>query len=51
MIERSGEGGERIVVTPALAYNLQNFFATMFLFFADCARRAMIEIGQSDRAD
>jgi DNA-binding GntR family transcriptional regulator len=40
-IERIGPAGDRAVVLPRLADAAQNFFATMFLFFADCAREAL----------
>ncbi len=33
--------GDRIVLSPQLADATQTFFATMFLFFAGCAREAM----------
>jgi hypothetical protein len=40
-IERIGEEGNRIVIRPHLGEATQIFFATMYLFFADCAREAM----------
>jgi DNA-binding MarR family transcriptional regulator len=40
-IERVGQDGSRIVIRPRLAEATQVFFATMYLFFADCAREAM----------
>ena len=38
---RIGAGGDRVVLQPRLAEAAQNFFAIMFLFFADCARQAL----------
>jgi DNA-binding MarR family transcriptional regulator len=38
LIERTGQDGDRVVIQPRLADAAQNFFATMFLLFADCAR-------------
>ena len=49
-IERSGPGGESIVLSPSLAQAAQNFFATMFLFFADSARQAMAASERSEGA-
>jgi hypothetical protein len=40
-IARSGQEGNRIVIRPQLGEATQIFFATMYLFFADCAREAM----------
>ena len=45
LIGRIGEGGDHILLQPRLAEAAQNFFATMFLFFADCAREALAEKG------
>jgi len=44
LIERSGRDGDHILIRPPLAAGAQNFFATLCLFFADGARRAMREI-------
>lgn len=41
LIERTGRGGDRVVIRPRLAEGAQNLFATLFLFLADCAREAM----------
>jgi hypothetical protein len=38
LIARSGD---RVVIKPGLAEGAQKFFATMYLFFAACAREAM----------
>jgi DNA-binding MarR family transcriptional regulator len=38
LIER--REGEHILMRPTLAEGAQNFFATVYLFFADCAREA-----------
>jgi hypothetical protein len=38
LIERTE--GEHILIRPALAEGAQSFFATVYLYFADCARRA-----------
>jgi len=45
-IERSGQEGNRIVIRSQLAEATQIFFATMYLFFADSAREAMLAVGQ-----
>jgi hypothetical protein len=42
LIERTGQGGDHILIRPRLAEAAQNFFATTYLFFADCARQARI---------
>jgi hypothetical protein len=41
LIERTGQNGDHVVIQRRLADAAQNFFATMFLLFADCARGAM----------
>jgi DNA-binding MarR family transcriptional regulator len=41
LIERTGQDGDHVVIRPRLAEAAQNFFATMFLLFADCAREAL----------
>jgi DNA-binding MarR family transcriptional regulator len=41
LIERTGQDGDRAIIRPRLAEAAQNFFATMYLFFADCAREAI----------
>ncbi len=46
LIERTGRHGDQVVIRQRLAEAAQNFFATMYLLFADCAREAMRE---SDR--
>jgi hypothetical protein len=45
-IERVGQDGSRVVIRPRLAEATQVFFATMYLFFADCAREAMRVAGE-----
>jgi hypothetical protein len=40
-IERVGADGSQVMIRPQLAEATQIFFATMYLFFADCAREAM----------
>jgi DNA-binding MarR family transcriptional regulator len=40
-IERSAHDANRVVIRAPLAEATQVFFATMYLFFADCAREAM----------
>ena len=42
--------GDRIVIEPALAEGAQNFFATMFLYYAACAREALAKSGSERRA-
>jgi hypothetical protein len=43
--------GDRVIIKPALAEGAQNFFASMYLFFADCAREAMrAQAGESRAA-
>jgi hypothetical protein len=49
-VERVGEDGSRVVIRPRLAQATQTFFATMYLFFADCAREAMLQAGQANRS-
>lgn len=49
-IERIGPDKSMIVLKPRLADALQNFFATVYLFFADCAREAMQESTNERRA-
>jgi DNA-binding MarR family transcriptional regulator len=44
LIERSGQDGDHVIIRPPLAAGAQTFFATLCLFFADGARRAMREI-------
>lgn len=46
-LERIGADSGRVVLKPKLAEAAQNFFATMYLFFADSAREAM----QTDAAE
>jgi hypothetical protein len=46
LIARSGD---RIEIKPALADGAQNFFATLYLCYADCAREALAAMGR-DRA-
>jgi hypothetical protein len=43
-IERIGAMGERIVILPRLSEASCNFFATMYLFFAACAREALATV-------
>jgi hypothetical protein len=38
--------GEQILIRPALAAGMQNFFATVYLFFADCAREVQAGLGR-----
>lgn len=45
MIARTGD---RVTITPALADGAQNFFASLYLLFADCARIAMAETDASN---
>jgi hypothetical protein len=40
-IERVGQDGSHLLIRPRLAEAAQIFFATMYLFFADCAREAI----------
>lgn len=40
-IERFGPDGDQVLIRAQLAEAAQNFFATMYLFFADCGREAM----------
>jgi hypothetical protein len=47
LIERTGVEGDHVVIQPRLADAAQNFFATMFLLFADCARDAMRTTSQN----
>jgi DNA-binding GntR family transcriptional regulator len=42
LIERAGPNGDRVVIRPRLSEAAQNFFATMYLLFADCARDAKL---------
>jgi hypothetical protein len=49
-IERVGPDGEFVLLSPGLRQAAQNFFATMFLLFADCARRAMANMEKAGRA-
>lgn len=49
-IERIGPDKGLVVLKPRLAEALQNFFATVYLFFADCAREAMQESANERRA-
>jgi len=44
LIERVGNDGAHVLLTPQLAVAAQNVFATMFLYFADCAREALREM-------
>jgi hypothetical protein len=37
-----------VTITPALADGAQNFFASLYLLFADCARIAMAETDASN---
>lgn len=41
LIERTGVDSDRVLIKPRLAEAAQNFFATMYLLFADCAREAL----------
>jgi hypothetical protein len=41
LIERTGADGGYVIIQPLLADAAQNFFATMYLIFADCAREAL----------
>jgi DNA-binding MarR family transcriptional regulator len=41
LIERTGEQGERVLITPRLADGAQNLYATLYLFLAACGREAM----------
>ncbi|MDI1344715.1 MAG: hypothetical protein PSV22_11525 [Pseudolabrys sp.] len=41
LITRIGADGDHIMIQPRLADAAQNFFATMYLLFADCARDAL----------
>ncbi len=43
LVAPSGDAGDRVVIQPPLANAAQNFFAAMYLFFADCAREAWRE--------
>jgi len=47
LIARSGDG---VAIAPALADGARAFFATLYLFFATCAREAMAATGQGQRA-
>ncbi len=49
-IERIGPDNSRVLFKPQLAEALENFFATVYLFMADCMREAMQVRGQADRA-
>lgn len=42
--------GDRIEIKPELANGARNFFATMFLYYAGCARAAMSARGQKRKA-
>lgn len=48
LIERTGQDGDHVVIRPRLAEAAQNFFATMYLLFADCARGAMQNARNAD---
>jgi DNA-binding GntR family transcriptional regulator len=45
LIERSGEGGSRVLLRPRLVAAAETFFASAFLFLAHCALRAGEETG------
>lgn len=49
-IERSGVNQSAVVILPRLAEAVQDFFATTYLFFADCAREAMAANVKENRA-
>jgi len=49
-LERLGADHGKVVILPRLAEATQNFFATLYLFFADCAREAMAKGAKESRA-
>lgn len=49
-IERIGPDNSKVLLKPRLAEALENFFATVYLFFADCVREAMQVNAQTNRA-
>jgi hypothetical protein len=49
-LERVGADNSMVVLKPRLVEATQNFFATSYLFFADCAREAMRASGRESRA-
>lgn len=49
LIERTGSAQESIQVLPPLSLALQQSVATMFLFFAHCARAAVAESERHER--
>jgi DNA-binding MarR family transcriptional regulator len=46
LIERTGQDGDHVIIQRRLAEAAQNFFAAMYLLFADCARDAMQDVAQ-----
>jgi hypothetical protein len=45
LIERAGHAQEAIILLPPLRLAIRHCAATLFLFFAHCARAAMTEVG------
>lgn len=48
-LERVGADNSMVVLKPRLVEATQNFFATSYLFFADCAREAMAVCAEHER--
>jgi hypothetical protein len=48
-VRRGGEQGEVIELLPPLSEAVQAFFARIFLYFADCTRSALAELGNTGR--